>query len=59
MSYDIYDRHQFISAGDDARLAPFAKNNAKFFSDLPVDPNESVVMVCFPYDPMSCSIAAQ
>jgi hypothetical protein len=59
MGYDIYDRHQFVSVGDDTRLAPFTKNNARFFSDLPVDPKESVVVVCYPYDPMSCSIAAR
>jgi hypothetical protein len=42
----------------DLRLAPFAKKST-FFDNLPTDPNQSFVMACFPYDPMSCNIAAQ
>ena len=38
MSYDIYNREQFVSDGDDARLAPFTKNNAAFFTTYPLIP---------------------
>jgi len=59
---DIYDRHNYVSSvavpAEDLRLAPFKKENTNFFSKLPVDPKESVMMVCYPYDPMSCNIAA-
>jgi hypothetical protein len=48
--YSIYGR-------SDLRMAPFAPNSA-FFSTLPMT-SESVTVWCFPYEPLSCSIALQ
>jgi hypothetical protein len=43
------------SESADLRLVPLEKED--FFAGLP-DTGESFVMICFPYDPMSCNIAA-
>jgi hypothetical protein len=60
-SYDLYERHFGPSrqmAVVDARLAPFA-SDSHFFTDLPVNTGESFKIICFPFDPMSCNLAAR
>jgi hypothetical protein len=47
----------YKSEPPDARISPLESGD--FFSGLPVDTSESFVMICFPYDPMSCNIAAR
>ncbi len=48
----------FSSVEADTRLVPFAPNS-RFFSELPTDTSESFEMVCFAFEPISCSIARQ
>ncbi len=53
-----FDYHKRSSITEhDPRLLPL--NDPEFFAGLSVDPKQSVMMVCFPYDPLSCNIAAQ
>ena len=42
----------------DARLLPFAAGST-FFSGLPVNTEQSCKVLCFPFEPMSCNIAAR
>jgi hypothetical protein len=45
-------------ATSDLRLAPFAQGS-KFFDGFTIDTHQSFKMICFPYDPSSCNIAAR